>query len=406
MKRVTAVLIAVFIMAVSMVSASAAMDITSIDAPYGIVYKVYNDGVCERISVSCLFTDAYAALTSMTNEESSERYGATDIYTYVQIDYRVDGGEWHSNEVWDTTPTASEYGGQVPKGDTVRTFDLLYLVNESAVKNAGALAVKNDKGQTVFDLDNHTLEFRMRTSMGYTTSAPEIMTSEWSEIVKVERNKDFGKAPTELDAPKVSNPKIAYLENEMPYLAFDVMTPESIKEAEAWLSSQQPTYISMLVEIDRGTGTWESTNLSVSSSHYANETKGIYLNAADVEDVSKMKIRVNYVAYTEKETIYSDYSDVLEFDVPRWVDGKGIMHAKCKVCGICHPIFDQCMFVVGGVALLVIVIAAVPVKMHLDKVRAKKIAEEEEKQRKLEQERKAYDQAKKDKKSKNKKSGK
>ena len=403
-KRLVSLTLAVVLVVMSAFCASAAMELTSIDAPYGIKYKVYNDTVSERVSVSCQFTDAYAALSGMTSEESAERYGITDIYTYIQIDYRVDGGAWHSTDLWETTPNASEYGGQVPKGDTTRVFDLLYLVNESAVKNAGALAVKNSRGQTVFDLDNHTLEFRMRTSMGYTSNIPQVMNSEWSEVIKVERNADFGKAPTELEAPQISNPQIAYLDNEMPYLTFDVKTPESIKEAEAWFSTQQPTYISLLVEIDRGEGSWESANLAISTSHYANETKGIYLNATDVEDVAKMRVRARYLAYAEDGTIYSEYSEVIEFDVPRWVEGKGIMHAKCKVCGICRPIFGKCMFVLGGIMLLVLVIAAIPTKMAIDKKLAAKAAEEEERQRKLEEERKAYNKLKQEKKNKSKKS--
>ena len=181
------------------------------------------------------------------------------------------------------------------------------------------------------------------------------------------------------------------------------MTPESIKEAEAWLSTQEPTYISLNVEIDRGTGSWESTSFASSKSHYANETKKIYLNSADVEDVSRMRIRLNYVAYLSDKTLYSEYSDVLEFDVPRWVEGKGITHAKCKVCGICRPVFGKCMFVIGGIILLVAVIAAVPVKMAVDRKLAAKAAAEEEKQRRLEEERKAYDKLKQEKKNKNKK---
>lgn len=402
-KKYLALILALVVISLSAITANATVELTEIDAPYGIVYKVYDDTVAERVSISCMFTDDYAAMTGMSNEESQQKYGYINASTYVQIDYRIDGGEWHADEIWETTPNAAQYGGNVPSGDTVRTFDLLYLINESDIKNAGALAKKDKDGRNVFDLDNHTLEFRMRTSMTYTVRAAQIITSEWSEIVKVERNKDFGKAPAELEAPEIYNAHIAYHENEMPYLAFDVKTPESIKKAEAWLSTQEPTYISMLVDIDRGNGTWESANFSVSSSHYANETKAVYLDAADVEDVSEMKIRVRYVAYLKDKTLYSDYSDVLEFSVPRWVEGKGIMHAKCKVCGICYPIFGQCMFVIGGILLLVAIVAAVPVKMKIDKVNAKKAAEEEERQRKLAEERKAYDKAKKDKKNKNKK---
>lgn len=402
-KKYLALIMALIVISVSAVTANASVELTEIDAPYGIMYKVYDDSVAERVSISCMFTDDYAAMTGMSNEECMQKYGFTDASTYVQIDYRIDGGEWHYDAIWETTPTAAEYGGNVPSGDTVRSFDLLYLINESDITNAGALAKKDDQGRNVFDLDNHTLEFRMRTSMVYTVMQPQVITSAWSDVIKVERNKDFGKAPTELEAPKIYNAQVAYHENEMPYLAFDMKTPESIKEAEVWLSTQEPTYISMLIEIDRGNGTWENANLSVSSSHYANETKGIYLDAADVDDVSEMRVRVRYVAYLKDKTLYSDYSDVLEFSVPRWVEGKGIMHAKCKVCGICYPIAGQCMFVIGGIVLFVAIIVAVPVKMKVDKVKAKKAAEEEERQRKLEEERKAYDKAKKDNKNKNKK---
>ncbi len=402
-KKYLALILALVVISVSAITANAAVELTEIDAPYGIVYKVYDDSVAERISISCLFTDEYAAMTGMSNEESLQKYGFINATTYVQIDYRIDGGEWQANEDWETIPNSAYYGGNVPAGDTVRTFDLLYLINESDIKNAGALAVKDDKGRNVFDLENHTLEFRVRTSMTYTVRQAQIITSEWSETIKVERNKDFGKAPTELETPKVYNAAVAYLENDMPYLAFDIKTPESIKKAEAWLSTQEPTYVTLLVEIDKGDGTWESTNFSVSEGHYVNETKAIYLDTTDVEDVSDMRVRVRYVAYLKDKTLYSDYSDVLEYSVPRWVEGKGIMHAKCKVCGICRPIFGQCMFIIGGISLLVAVVVAVPVKMNFDKKKAKKAAEEEERQRKLEEERRAYDKAKKDKKNKNKK---
>ncbi|MBQ3499116.1 MAG: hypothetical protein IJA87_08320 [Clostridia bacterium] len=402
-KKYLALILALIVISVSAITANASVELTEIDDPYGIVYKVYDDSVAERVSISCIFTDDYAAMTGMTNEESQKKYGFINASTYVQIDYRIDGGEWQADEIWETTPNAAQYGGNVPAGDTVRTFDLLYLINEIDIKNAGALAKKDDKGRNVFDLDNHTLEFRIRTTMTFTDRIAQVITSEWSDTIKVERNKDFGEAPTDLEAPELYDARIAYLDDEMPYLAFELKTPESIKEAEAWFSTQEPTYVTLLVELDRGDGAWESVNLSVSAGHYVNETKAIYLTASDVEDVSEMKVRARYVTYLEDKTLYSDYSDVLEFSVPRWVEGKGIMHAKCKVCGICYPIFGQCMFVIGGIALLVAVVVAVPVKMNLDKKKAKKAAEEEERQRKLEEERRAYDKAKKDKKNKNKK---
>ncbi|MBO5360916.1 MAG: hypothetical protein J6B25_08770 [Clostridia bacterium] len=408
MKRALSFLLLIFLLAVSVLPAGAVDELTKVEAPYGIVYRVYNDTVAERVSISCLFTDSCAEISGMSNEKTMKKYGISDVNTYVQIDYRIDGGNWQFDDSWDTTPMASGYGGPIPKGDTVRTFDLLYLTNESTRKALGDIVRTNDKGQYVFDLENHTLEFRMRVSMLYIRNNAEmVMTSDWTDTVKVERDVDFGKAPAELEAPKAYNPRVEYLEDEMPYLAFDIKTPESIKEAEAWLSTQMPTYIQLQVDIDKGDGSWEAADLSATSSHYSNETKTVNLFPADVDDVSEMRLRVRYLAYLETDEgtvpLYSDYSEELEFEVPRWSEGKGIVHARCKICAICHPLFGQCMFVLGGILLLVIVIVAVPLKMYLDKIKKKKAAEEAEKKRKLEEERKAYDKAKQAKKNKNKK---
>lgn len=403
-KKLCALFLVLVIAVASAMTASAVIEMPKIDAPYGIVYKVYDDTVAERVSISCCFTDEYTAFSSMPNEESQQKYGFINASTYVQIDYRIDGGEWQADEVWETTPNAAQYGGNVPTGDTVRTFDLLYLINDSDIQNAGALAIKDEKGRNVYDLDNHTLEFRMRTAMIYTNRITQVATSEWSEIIKVERNKDFGKAPDKLDAPIVYNPKVAYFDGtQMPYLTFDVRTPESIKKAEAWLSTQEPTFIEMAVEIDKGNGSWEETSFSSTSGHYVNETKAVSLLPLDVADAVDMKIRVRYRAYLKEETLLSEYSEEMQFAVPRWEEGKGVLHAKCQVCGICKPVFGLCVFVVGGIALLVAVVAAVPIKMYVDTGKVKKAAEEKERQRKIKEEREAYDKSKQDKKNKNKK---
>ncbi len=409
MKKTLAFFTVLMLLVLSAMPASAVMELQEIDAPYGVVYKVYNDTEAERVSISCLFTDEYASISDMTNAESYAAYGITDIYTYVQIDYKIDGGDWHHSEVWETTPDAAKYGGQVPKGDTVRVFDLLYLINESTREDAGSLAKTNERGKYVFDLDNHTLEFRMRTTMGYMTknNVGQVTTSAWTETIKVERDADFGESPKELEAPYAYEPRVEYGDDEMPYLAFDIRTPESVKESGAWLATQAPTYIQLLVEIDRGDGTWEEQSSYVYDSHLANESKLIYLSATDLDDASDMRVRARYVTYIETENgtqaLYSEYSDELSFSVPRWKEGKGILHARCSVCAICHPIAGQCMFVLGGILLVVLAIAAIPLKMYLDKVKKRKAAEEAEKQRKLEEERKALEKAKLEKKNKNKK---
>ncbi len=402
-KRCFALLIVLIVAAMSVTVASAAVEL-EIDTPYGIIYKVSGENnSSERVSISCIFSDEFAALTSADNEENMTKYGIINATAYVQVDYCIDGGDWHEEQVWGTTPTEAPYVGNVTPGDTVKHLDLLYLLNDYDIENAGALAVKDENGRYVFDLDNHTLEFKLRIALLYTKDGRmQVTTSEWSEAIKVERDKDFGEAPTELDVPIVNAPVVAYQENQMPYLTFFVRTPESIKEAEAWLFTQEPATVSLQIEIDKGDGSWQSVNYS-SNGNYVNETKAIYLDVPDVADASTMKVRAMYVAYLKDKTLTSDYSEVLEFSVPRWEEGKGIMHAKCQFCGICRPIFGKCMFVVGGIVLLVAVIAAVPVKMMIDRAKVKKAEAEKERQRKIKEEREAYDKLKKDKKNKNKK---
>ena len=385
---------------------SATLELGEIEAPYNIMYKVYDDTAAERVSISCNFTDEYAALTG--SAENMAKYGIINATTYVQIDYRIDGGDWHEEQVWGTTPNTADYGGNVPGGDTARVFDLLYLVNDAAIKDAGALATKDATGKSVFDLDNHTLEFKVRTTMTYTQNGYiRVTVSKWSDVIKVERNKDFGKAPTELEAPIVYNPQVAYMEDNMPYLTFSVRTPESVKKAEAWFSTQEPTYINLQVEIDKGDGSWQSVSYA-SNGHYVNETKAVYLEPLDVTDVTTMKVRAYYVVYSKDGTIYSDFNktdgvNYVEFSVPRWEDGE-LLSARCQVCGGCEPLFGKvCVWIVFGIAVMAAVIVGVPVKMSIDKAKAKKAAEEEMKQRKIKEERAAYDKIKKDKKNKSKK---
>lgn len=393
MKKFIAVAAAVVLLIAGMViPASAVITIERADAPYDVVYSVYNDTYCDRISVSCLLTDNLAAMTSMSDKESAEKYGATNIYAYLQLDYRIDGGEWQADEVWETTPTASTYGVQLMPGEVVKTMDLLYLANDSALEDAGVLAKVDSDGKRTFDLDNHTLEFRIRVSMGLTRKINEVVTSEWTDTITVKRGNNYGEAPKELDAPQLLNLEVKQdSEDKCPYLTFFVKMPESVKKAESWLSTQMPTYISTQYFLDNGSGNWTDVQVySPSGSSYSNETKFLYLSNTDVTDVSTMKVRARYQVYLQNsEQMLSEFSETLSVDTPRWVEGKGILHAKCKVCGVCRPIFGICDFVILGVVIVAAVIAIVPIKMSIDRKKAQKALEEEEKKRLAQAERAA-----------------
>ncbi len=401
-KKLLTLILCLFISAVCVLPAAAVNSITRIDAPYGIQYKVNSDGTSERVTICCLLTDALAQITG--DEEYRLSNAISYAFAFIQLDYRVDGGDWQYEPSWDTVPDSSTYGTTINSGETAKTLDLLYLTNQTAVDACGELAVKTDSGKKLFDLENHSLEFRMRVSLGYTDTQNRVINSDWTDVIEVKREQDFEPLPTVFEAPQISDLKVEYVEtSQMPFLTFKVKTPESIKKAQSLYSTQISTGFSLQCYVDTGDG-FELVTMSSSGSFYSNETKNVYLSAGDFADENRVKVKLQYMIYDKEEnTLYSDASEVLSVVTPRWEDGKGILHAKCTTCGICRPIFGVCMFIVLGIAALIIVIAAVIIKMQLDKARNRREELEAQRQKEIAAQKAAYDAAKKEKKEKNRK---
>lgn len=368
-----------------------------VDVPYSIKYSVYNDGNNERVIVSCLLTDELASLTANPSN------GITQAYGYIQADYRIDGGDWHYTAEWDTQPDICDYGVNVNSGATVASFDILYLTNQTAVDNSGALAKTLENGCKVFDLDNHTLEFRLRASVGYISSGSFITHSDWTETIKVER-KEAPELPTEFEAPEISNLQVHSSDEEAPYFTFDVKTPESMKEAQSAYLAYVPSGFQLKCFVDYGEG-WTDTAMSSMGSFFSNEEKTVRFDKDKFDDEKTFKFKLSYLIYDKNDNpIYSEESEILKAVAPRWEEGKGVLHAKCTTCGICKPVFGKCAFIVFGIIAAVLVVAAIIAKIQLDKVRAKKAEAEAERQRKIEADKLKYDELKKAKKEKNKKS--
>ncbi len=402
MKKFISFVLCVLILSVIALPAAAANTIYEVDAPYGIQYKVNGDGTSERVTIACMLTDRLAELTGDSGIQES--YGMEYAFAYIQLDYRIDGGDWQSDGEWDTKPDASRYGTALNSGETVKTLDLLYLTNETAVEACGDLAVRTEDGKKLFDLDNHSLEFRLRVSFAYVSGGNYVVNSDWTQPIKVERDVKAEKLPTEFEAPIVSNLEVAFAaDSQMPYLTFDIKTPESIKKAQTLYSTQIATGFALQCFADTGEG-YEQVSLSSGSGFYSNEKKSIYLNSSDFADENRVKVKLNYMIYDKDENVlYSEETEPMTVVTPRWEEGKGVLHAKCRTCGICRPIFGACMFVVFGIAAVVIVVAAVITKMQFDKASRRKEELEAERQRKIEEEKAAYNALKQAKKQKNKK---
>ncbi len=397
MKKVLCLIITALVLFTAAVPCLALGTVETVDAPYSIKYSVYDDGNNERVIISCLLTDELAALTANPGG------GISQVYGYVQADYRIDGGEWHHTAQWDTQPDSCDYVATVLSGATVLSFDLLYLTNQKAVDNAGALVKTLENGSKVFDLDNHSLEFRLRACVGYISTGSFITHSEWTETVKVERKEKPELPVTGFEAPIISNLEMHVDDETAPYFTFDVKTPEKMKEIQSQYLAYKPSSFQLKCYVDYGEG-WTDTSMSSTGGFFSNETKTVRFDSSVFDDEKNVKIKLSYLIYDRNDNpVYSADSEVLKAVAPRWEEGKGVLHAKCTACGICKPIFGQCMFIVFGIAAVVLVIAAVILKIQLDKARAKKAQAEEERQRKIQADKEKYNALKQAKKEKNKK---
>ena len=382
----------------------AAEGLDKIDAPYMVEYKVTGDGTSERIVIACALTDEFASLTG--DKATMVKHGISSAYSYVQLDYRIDGGEWQYTKEWDSKPEASFYGSSLNVGETVKTLDLLYLTNETAVKEAGKLAVKTEDGKKNFDLENHSLEFRLRTVLACTVEAGNfIILSDWTEPVSVKRNAPSPEIPKRFEAPEITNLRVEYIDGtDMPYISFNVTAPESVKQAQIIYTTHVNSGLILRAYVDLGGG-FEQVTLSSTGGYFSNEEKKIYFNTTDFDDEKLVKVKFCYVGYDKADNqLFSDETEVFKVITPRWAEGKGLLPAKCTTCGICTPIGGKvCMFIFFGIAAAVIIVAAIVAKMQIDKARVRKAEAEEERQRKLEAERAAYNAKKQQNKQKNKK---
>lgn len=341
---------------------AAAVKELEINAPTKVYYRIYEDELGERITVSSVLTEKLSLLTALDEETLKESYGVSMLLPYVQVDAKIDGGEWLSLDGWDETPDVAGFSSAFSAGDAFRNVDIFMLSLETGRKAAGKLSVKKD-GKYVFDLEKHTLEIRSRV-IAYAGASDAVVFSPWTEPVKVTRGNKLPEFGKKLPKPDVSDVKVDYVStSEMPFLSFKVRADESFREAAALLSINEKKYVTLECEASYGDGVYEPVNLASDSSAVALDDKIIYFNDYQLEDAFLMSVRVRYVVYLDSsETITSEWSEVRHADIPRWKEGKGIMHAKCKVCGVCYPILGLCDFVWLAILLAIAGVAAVAVK--------------------------------------------
>lgn len=337
-----------------------------------------------------------------------------DVY-YLQIDCKVDGGDWHYVPEWDV----DEYPQEGQPYDMVLYQRLWASETQSTYRSTGAFIdpwygrdddsnagflkplIKEDGENAYLDLDNHTLSFRLRYLIKYnndTMTEEELeanewqdssyLYSDWSDEISIGKNGTQVElaAPEKIEAPTIS--QLTYIEGERDddnvtslwkvFVDFPKSNGDAAKYYEIIEDAFEPLQAILEYRVLKNGewGEWTETYWG-NSDWLFSMWKDFEVQGADENDSIEFRVHILNNVDREKN---SDYSNVLScyagtvFDtepVTCGTEQKGTdleptdldvkpENKKCKVCGIClvQPL-GICLFIWLAIILAVIILVII-----------------------------------------------
>lgn len=270
-----------------------------------------------------------------------KKYNLSEPYRGIQIDWKIDDGEWLATPDWDTLSIevagfwlswTAAFDAGIDFGDTsnrkkIGIADLLHLAEEekgffkdSVIETAD----ENDEPIRHFDFENHTLNFRIRNYVTYyigETSDRTCILSDWSETVSI--GKDGNQAelvkPEKIDAPTLSQLDFigTYIDDEgeaHSTCEIFVDIPQSVYDAEMYYTIIEGKYdfinqefpFVLQVEYKILDGEWRGAYVCDAEKI----TGGIReIDIYEAGELSKIALRARFIN-EEDETIFSDWSPI------------------------------------------------------------------------------------------------
>lgn len=322
MKRNTFIVLLICIMLSGIITFSAAASTLGVPEHFAACRYVAGD----------YFTFAASAPDDLRElMDSSSGKAKFSGYTRVQIDYKLDNGDWHYSSSWDSGTTPNYVTLQFKENNNYMAgsragFPALFPDNASDFE-----LMKNDKDY----FKNHSISFRARFAIQIDGSKDYIF-SDWSDTfvysmnVKSDSDKLMSYAPTlelaEVKKNSGGEPFIVVTTGRLPGPTQDMnaMTAGSVW-TEIWLKGENDTEFK-----------------KVNDSFFVNEY--IQFNAKDyfdkaLSDYSQMsyavKIRYrvdlrSYVQSGRSDTIYSPFSNIVSHNMPAWSDASSWATAELK----------------------------------------------------------------------------
>lgn len=190
------------------------------------------------------YTNSYTDDNYNTFSDYGEWFGSYG--SGIQVDYRIDEGEWQYTSEWDTSlydcETYGSFSGHYISAVTLGSASSYYNYGIGEVlSNADYLIETTDGSSTYyrFDTENHKISVRARYYLQLQNNDYEykIILSDWSDTaVYGQGSIAESSAPSSLNAPVIANGMIYDTDSsyQTPQVCFDVYPDSSVTDAMLW----------------------------------------------------------------------------------------------------------------------------------------------------------------------------
>lgn len=374
------------------------------NVPTDIYYQIGKDdsGRAENVYVWLTqpddIIDMFAEWSYLGRDEFEKTYGCTIEKCFLQIDCKVDDGDWHYVSEWDKDeyPQANQPYDLMIRQKIVASEEQKTYRESCALidpyygqddENAGYLkSVVCSKGDKWYlDLDNHSLTLRMRYFILYTnwnSNEDSMLLSDWSEAITIGQNATQKELvyPEIIEAPVIS--ELTFVEsvergdgNSDSTWKVYVDFPKSNGDAQKYYSIKMDAWdplcavMQYRVQTDGEWGEWKDTDWG--------NPQWLFSGWKDfvTEEVSKndtVEFRA-YLKNSAEEGKDSPYTNSLFCNAGDSRQEPGAQsgtnnpggnldngtgtNSKCKVCGICpfQPL-GICLFIWLAIILIVVIV--------------------------------------------------
>lgn len=338
LRKCTAILLtAILILGALPMAVSAASLPTAWKAPASLTAAV---PASEKYSTNLHFSVDSEALKfidpAQTNPETNN---ISSLAHTAQVDWKLNDGNWHYASDWDTLSGQYPHyiyadtgylSGEVT--DDVTLFDLRDEEVRKALGSAVTLGATEEANQ--LDLANNTFSFRVRLYVSYDDTAAgtsKYILSPWSETLTYGKGSNAAPAPTKLDKPTISNPKVGKNDDGSPNITITAITPKQVQDANAYTTAHESALgagASITVEHQLNINNTGWVDVTAGAGWLSGETRTInvpltYDNGKTVQvDSANIQVRMRYVFHGGQTVgkLQSEWSNLVSVNTPAWTN--------------------------------------------------------------------------------------